>query len=393
MTLTLPLEGIDEVRRLWVGRGTIWNATAAVADEHDIQWSPQLARRRAARVVFELARPPLSTWPDSVRKWIDALPAQSYRERMLADAPRSGVQWAETRRLGWPPKAFVVKHRQRVAETLLLITLRWTIEKLHEVRLEAERVLSDIAVDLSAQLEAAVQLLEVEPVRSAHPVLPSSSDLAIMRVAGRPWRSVANVAKLLRLLDHDQDELANRLIDPDPAMADRLFHVAIFGLTLQTLRAEGWTLRPVGLFGGGSGGPILLGTSPLGESWDIWFEAAGAWNHYTCQEPFPGAMVGISGTGGPLGADIALIRGHERAVLIECKFSANPTYVGRGGYEQTLAYMAEAVTALTSEATGILVGPKEVVMAHGSASTAMGTVHVIDPGALAHLLPSLLGEA
>lgn len=390
MTPTLPLEGIAEVRRLWSGRGTIWEATAAVGQDGEVEWSPQLARRRACRIVFELTKPHLVSWPDSVREWIDALPAQSYRERVLADAPRSGVQWAETRRLGWPPKVFVVKERHRIAETLLLTTLRWTIENLIEIHLGARRVLADIGAGLEPQINAVGELLHIEPVRSAEPIVPSVSDLTLLRGAGRPWGAVATVARLLRLLDHDQDDLANRLIDPDPAMADRLFHVAVLGLTLRTLRENRWSLRPISLFGGTGSGPIISATSPAGELWDIWFEGSGAWTFYSATEPYPTGVQGIAGTGGPLGADIALFHADERAVLIECKFSLNPNYVGRQGYEQTLAYMGEALTIVAS-CSGVLVGPSEIVSIPGLAATAIGDLHVVDPVAFTSVLPDLVG--
>jgi len=60
-------------------------------------------------------------------------------------------------------------------------------------------------------------------------------------------------------------------------------------------------------------------------------------------------------------------------------FSDNATTVARGGYEQALAYLAEARTGLIESGEAIVVGPAEIVDALGTAETTVGRVHIACP--------------
>jgi hypothetical protein len=232
-------------------------------------------------------------------------------------------------------------------------------------------------------------MLEREPLASSRPIAPSRSDLQALRSSGRPWASVASVAAELRTLDHDPSVLASVPLDPDPALAERLFHVAVLGVLLRAMRAMGWALTPTGLPGSPDGTPVFRATDHDGDAWDIWYEMSGAWSFYGFVAPYPAAVAGVPGTGTPLGADIALVRNGDRAVVIECKYSTDPTYVGRSGYEQVLAYMAEARTSIAAAVAGIVVGPSDTVVATGLTRTAVGHVTVTNP----EEIEQALGEA
>lgn len=385
MNLAIPSAGLDEVRRVWAGKATLWGAAAAVTDGEGRNWPPALARRRAARVVAEHLRPSVQAWPSGTRAWLDALPAVSRRDWVETDAPTNSTSWADTRRRGWPPRTFIGRRRSRIADSVLVTTTRWTIEALADVAAEAERVLPGVLAGVADRVAVASELLGSAPMAHAEPVVPTRADLAALRSSGRPWGSVAAVAALLRHLDHDPSGLATELLDPDPELADRLFHVAVLGLILLELRRSGCQLIGTALPGSADAKPVFAITTPAGVTWDLWFEAAGAWGHYGLIEPFPAAVLGIEGTGGPLGADVALIRPGE-AVLFECKFSANPTYVGRSGYEQLLAYMAEARSGIADSCVGVLVGPDELVAASGFVSTSVGDLHVVGAGGIGAVL-------
>lgn len=387
MTLTIPSRGIDEIRHSWAGRGGLWAGVAASHDEEGVSWTPELARRRASRIILELIRPTLEGWPQSNRAWIDSLPAESVRRRSVDDVPGPGIDWAETRRSGWPPRVFHHRHRSRIADSLLMTTTKWTIERLAAAVSEVDKIDPELLGGLArSRLEVAVDVLDVEPMARAGSVVPGRNDLRALRSAGRPWTAVASVAATLLQLEHDPAAIARFAIDPDPALADRLFHVAVLGCLLVDLRARGWAIDIVGLPGSPDGHPQFLATSPEGASWDVWFEMAAAWSHYGVTAPYPSAVVGVSGTGGPLGADIALVRPGDRAVVIECKYSANPTYVGRNGYEQTLAYMAEALTGMVDAVSGIVVGSESVVLKSGRTATFAGDVSVTHPESLVDVL-------
>ena len=273
-----------------------------------------------------------------------------------------------------------------MADTVLVTTARWTIEQV----VDAVDDLTPDALDpnVHRRIDVARSMLEREPLASSNAVAPARPDLAALRASGRPWASVAAVADWMLAVDHDPARLTSLPIDPDPVLMERLFHVAVVGCLLRALRAGGWTIEVVGLPGDERTGPILSVTDPALTTWDVWFEMAGAWNHYGVSAPYPPAVVGISGTGRPLGADIALVALGRAAVVVECKFSADPVYVGRNGYEQALAYMAEVRTGIAPRAVGIVVGPDEVVTASGRTVTSVGPVHVTNPTSFPNILVS-----
>ncbi|MFC3380402.1 hypothetical protein [Couchioplanes azureus] len=252
---------------------------------------------------------------------------------------------------------------------------------------------SDVLAGLEATLSAASGLLKREPLASAPDAAPTRTDLIALRTAGRPWTAVAAVAEYLRILELDPTQLARLPLQADPALADRLFHVAVLGVLLRTLRECGCFLKVRSLPGSPVGVPVFTVTTGEGTVWDLWFEAGAAWRYYGVPEPFPSAVIGIAGTGGSLGADLALIQPGKAAFLIECKYSENPTYVGRSGYEQLLAYMTEARNRLAAEVTGILVGPAEIVTRRGSAATSAGTLHVVDPNDLSRCVSDMLNAS
>ena len=245
---------------------------------------------------------------------------------------------------------------------MLVTATRWAIEETARAITVVDRLDSAIAGDeVHARVDVAVDVLTREPLASARPAAPSRADLVALQSAGRPWGSVAGVAEWLRVLDHDPLRLAELPIDPDPAFADRLFHVAVLGLLLRGLRAANGLSTSSGCLAAGEPDLKFRVTDLHGAPWDLWYEASGIWTHYRVKSPFTAAVAGISGTGGPLGADLALVRSGDRAVVIEVKYSDKPTYVGRNGYEQCLAYMAEALTGLVNAVVGVVVGPAEIV--------------------------------
>lgn len=51
----------------------------------------------------------------------------------------------------------------------------------------------------------------------------------------------------------------------------------------------------------------------------------------------------------------------KRALMLECKWSAFGSYVGRGGYHQASSYLVEARSGLVTDAWSYIVGPAEIV--------------------------------
>ena len=125
--LPVPEAGLDHVLRAWVGRGQLVKVLNQLAgDELPRTWRPEDTQLRADLMLFLDLVPLIERLPGSARQWIDLLPAQSRRRQAVADTPSGATSWVDTRRrYGWPPSAFVNRHRDRVAHELLSSVLAW----------------------------------------------------------------------------------------------------------------------------------------------------------------------------------------------------------------------------------------------------------------------------
>jgi hypothetical protein len=381
----IPWPGLLTVLGSYSGKGQLF-ATLGALHGTDDSWSPLAVRRRARRILFEQVLPVLVHWPTTPAAWLDALPAQTTRHRQLSPSPAGRVDWAATRRMGWPPDLFATTRSNRLADAVLTTTLAWTVRRLLDVRADAVVVVPDLAKPAARQLDAARTALHVPPVAQAEPIRPGRPELAAVHSAGRPWSVLARVAELLAVEDTALDKLARLLLLPDDDLRWRLFHLGCLGTILTALRNCNCTIRSRRPLGIGTG-PAYTVTTPHDGEWDLWFESAGIWTHYGIPAPYVEATRGLPGAGQPLGADIALIRRHHDALVIECKYSADPTYVGRDGYHQAATYLTEIRTKLTPRASAIVVGPEGVVTAPATTITACGSISVVPPGALMGLLP------
>ena len=59
--------------------------------------------------------------------------------------------------------------------------------------------------------------------------------------------------------------------------------------------------------------------------------------------------------------DLLLIDYPNRALVIECKWSSDPSYVGRDGYHQASSYALDTLNGLAHEVWSFIVGPQEIV--------------------------------
>ena len=116
-----------------------------------------------------------------------------------------------------------------------------------------------------------------------------------------------------------------------------------------------------------------------GQVWDLWtFRSKRRLvRYYGCESPYLLATTALPGTQRPLSPDIMIIRPGQVAVILECKYSANPSYVGHKGVVQLLAYAAEARTALASAVLSRVIAPVEAFSGGGSrVPTVVGEVGI-----------------
>lgn len=389
--LSIPAEGLDEVLRAWNGPGQLLSALAGVEDDEHLarEWSAADIRRRAHRVLFSEVESSLMRWPTRTRDWLRALPAESYRLREVMASPAGRVSWHETRkRFGWPPGMFVAKTRHRMADELLTRTLRWTIERMSEVRADAIAVAPHIDESVAPQLDLSFALLEVPPVRDSVGIRPSSADVRAVSRQGWPWTAVADVADRLRSVDSSVHEYARRLLLPTEELRPKLFHLAVLGQLLNALRGRGAdivSLRPLARTTSGPAFRIVVADGV----WDLWFEAGAVWSHYSRVSPYLEISSVLHGKARPLSPDILLVQPDGAALILECKYSANADYVGGRGVTQVMAYAVESLTALAPIVVSRVIAPIEAITASGSpVPTCVGTVAVSD----AHQFDAILDE-
>lgn len=393
----IPQDGLNEVLRAWSSKGELWEALAASKGSFsERRWNYRDVERRAHRVLFSQMAPLLESWPTTFSTWIDALPAESFRLQTISPAPTSGTSWSRTRRLGWPPKEFVGHTRSRVADTLLAQTLKWTMSEVNRIRDDAvlvEKSLSTIVLD---QIEASREILALEPLESAVGIPPTRHDLALLSNEGWPLNSIVDIAGLLLDVEESSlDELANRLLMP--WAKPRLFHLGVLGAVLIALRECGASVVSRRPLSAATIRPHYTVKDASARTWDLWFEAAGAWSYYGLRSPYVKTTVGLIGENRALGADIMLILRREElptiALILECKYSRNPQNIGRPGYHQAVCYAGEIRTEMCTDVTSVVVGPEGIVTSAAYTTLIVGKIGIVPPSAIHDAVKNVLAIA
>jgi hypothetical protein len=389
----IPQRGLTEVLSAWSGQGEVLLEALAAVSADDLSeraWTSLSIRRRAHRVLFGELIPMIAHWPDSPQGWINALPAETIKRREIVLAPVSGVSWRETRRLfDWPPKAFMVRSRNRAADSLLVTTLKWTLARLGDVHRDAIAVVAGLDAPIAGKLNAALSLLSMPPLIDAEDIQPARQDIAALSREGSPWNLVAPVTEALASVSSSIEELARRLILPDESLRWRLFHLAVLGEVLAALKNLGCSVRSLRPLSASSSGPAYSVIDPKGRTWDLWFEAGGASSFYGKKSPYLAATAGLGEGNRPIGADIMLVRSDKEAFIIECKFTRNPATVG-GGVSQSFGYGVEVQTALQVSTRCAVVAPTGATAFPTSVDTVIGRVDLLGPDDLAAVVEEVL---
>ena len=141
-------------------------------------------------------------------------------------------------------------------------------------------------------------------------------------------------------------------------------------MVIRALRAHRFVVTWRRPLGGTAPGAQIEAISPTGVTYDLWFEAGAARKHYRLTaSPYLTVVAPINGVGGSLGADIMLTKPGERALLMECKWSTDPGYVGRYGYHQAASYALEARAELALDVWSYIVGPDDMVTANSASDS------------------------
>ena len=118
----------------------------------------------------------------------------------------------------------------------------------------------------------------------------------------------------------DLEFLAFELIEPDPDLEWRLFHLSVLGQVLATRQLGGRVRWSAPLSAAESSGPqfnITIGQ----DRWDLWFEASVAPRYYRATSPYKMTTAGVRSAQRSIGADVMLCLPGKRALMLECKWS------------------------------------------------------------------------
>lgn len=392
-TLALPREGLKEITSVWTGDGKVIELVSAVTEsDASIAWTPDEVRSRVRRVLLGKLEPYLAQWPASLRHWEQCLPTATAIERLVLSTLRSRIDWVSSaREHGWPPRRYVVRARRRVVGGAVIETLAWLSAELSDALARLDPRDAPLLID---RIAPQVRLLREVVERLAHdiePVQPSHVELRSLEASGPPWRAVAQAARLVVRATRDPEFLAFELLEPDADLQWRLFHVSAFGYAIAGLRSAQCSVRWNMPLRGPRTGPQLSAVQPDGRSWDLWFESAGARSHYELGlSTYASALAAVPDTGGPIGSDVLLIRPGESALLLECKWSVDASYVGRDGYHQTSSYVLDTLNGLAPQVWGFVVGPEEVIPTTSIGLEAWRSMRIVLGSTNAAGLPSLV---
>ena len=364
-SITLPNFDIKNILRGYSNDGPLYDALASVQghdDGEEISWSPADLRRRARRVLLELLKEEIIRYPSTVAKWEEYLPISITTDRLVRSSPGGSIKWSETyRRYGWLPQRYIGRIRQRSTDEVSLTTLAWVSDHLIKYLADIE----SLSPQLASQLREPINIMNkvvTQKLPDTESVPPDRLVLLALASSGYPWRNLSKAAELLLRAQQDSEYLAFALLKPEAQMEWRLFHLAAFASIVEALRFSGFRIKWRAPIGGLRPGPQIVAISPEGTPWDLWFEAAGARNFYrVSSSTYNSTVASIKGAGAPIGADVVFIHQGERALVLECKWSPKPQYVGRDGYHQIASYALDALNGLVGEVWAFIVGPAEII--------------------------------
>ncbi|RYF51694.1 MAG: hypothetical protein EOO38_02550 [Cytophagaceae bacterium] len=344
--------GLRVLRPFFGGIGQVVETLGALDGESPYsEWSDEDIRRRINRVLWERIDSSVRRLPTDKAIWQEALPPLTVVIIREDDKVSGPVDWARSVTLyGWPPSRFVVRHRNRLRNTLPLSLLSWVGSRVRAIAKDAVY----LAPGILGKGQRAFDLLS-EFALGAGESAPSQSDIEAVRREGGLWSFLADIALKLFEAENMSDELLASLLDPreDDEVRGRVFQLAVLGLITDWFYSRGsvMSLGPIG-----RGGQAVFRVETDGRKWDLCFEVGYPKAPHNANSMYRAARSGMPGTATSLRVDILLeSTDGKESLIIECKYSRNLNYVA-SGFTQVLGYLAEARHANMSM-DGLVIGP------------------------------------
>ena len=362
LAIAVPRAGLRELFRVWTGDGPLLDALAACPSEGEAEWRSEDVRRRSRRILLGLIEGDLLALPQTAREWLEYLPVTISTQSSLGSSPTGGTRWVETvRNYGWPPTGYVSRKRSRSMDSMPAVVLSWVSRRLSDFMADVVALSPELQTRLSASIDALHQVT-VHISSSDIGTSPDRGDLLALGHSGFPWRTLSKIAGLISRAERDSDFLAFSLLEPDPDMESRLFHLSVLGYIVSAMRANHcqivWRM-PLGASGSG---PNVEMKSSEGQSWDLWFDSGKSRAYYSApRSAYASAVESIVSSGKTMRPDLLMIDFPRRALIIECKWSRESSYVARDGFHQASSYALDALNGLADEVWSFIVGPQEVI--------------------------------
>lgn len=368
--IEIPRAGLAELTRSWSGTGHLIDLLSHVQDDdHSIQWKRQDIVRRSNRVLLEKIEPLILNWPSTLCQWEAFLPAIALSESHTSDRLRGAVSWLHTyRKFGWPPSHYLIQTKNRDFGGVAITVMGWLSKQLKDIERDV-RELSSVLVDrVAEQTRVLSQVVEEYSLHSEFAV-PDNFEIRALASAGMPWSSISRAVELIVRSKRDPEFLAYELLEPDPKMEHDLFHLAVLGYLIASLRDHDFEIIWKSILRGAQRYPHIQAIQMDGTEWDVWFEAGSVRDHYGAPpSAYQSAVKGIDYQEKSLSYDILLISPEQRALILECKWRVDPRSVGREGFHQVSSYALDVKNELAEEVWAFVVGPEELVSSVSIAS-------------------------
>ena len=380
---SIPWRGVATLGRFWSGSGGVLEWTGSRDWDIERGWNAAAERARLAEAIIGQANFGLFLrLPRSLSQWLDNLVLDTRRTTELRNQPTSHTDWPATlSRFGrYPSPQYIERQSVRTHSSPTLDVLRWCIVQTEELdTLVASqfgrRVLSEKAKKCFQTFREIPDLLSATP-----PERPGEYELSICGSMGGFWPGIERYARRLKVITGDANfkELSD-LLHLVPDIDAQLFEFGVVGTVASGIRAASpsarWTsLAPIGA--ARQGKPCLVADG-TGHRWEVYYQTIPLSKRNASPYTSIGKLLGAR----PLRPDIWLqhhFEGSCEDVIIECKYSLDPSYV-LSGLTDIFAYSVEFQDVLSSGACLVAVGPDELVPGE---KTVQGRFSLISPTAL-----------
>lgn len=361
---SLPWTGIESLARFWAGSGTLLDWVAPVAWDIEIAWDIDVVRARVAEVaLLSFQRHYLNYLPKHAGEWLDIIAQQTNRIVDRVELPDAHTDWPATFSEfgGYPAQLYVQRRTSSTYDSPFTRVLKWTAQNL-------ERAESVVGLHFgrrpfdSGTRRRVLSPLELPEVASANIDLRQiEHDLEVCKAAGGAWLIVSRLARQLSAI-WGQDPLTQlkNLAPILPELGHQLFELGTLGNVIAAAhnrRPGTWTTEnPVGA---AKSGEPCFSLRADGTRLDVRFQTVPRAN---VSSDSVYRTLGNRLGAGALRPDIWLnvvSLDWELDIVIECKFSNEPTYVSTG-ITQSMAYSVE-FPRLGTDCIYVTVGPQETI--------------------------------